>query len=75
MQKKIKIFDGWFIVAAFTIGISSRISPFVFASLGLFINTIPWMILAAILVGLSLGAEIDILAYMIGKYFGLSVKN
>ena len=29
------------------------------------------MFLAAVLAGLSLGAEIDILAYLIGKYFGL----
>ncbi|MFT5352011.1 MAG: cyanate permease, partial [Gammaproteobacteria bacterium] len=31
----------------------------------------PFLLLAAILVGLSLGAEVDILAYLIGKYFGL----
>jgi MFS family permease len=34
-------------------------------------TTIPFLLLGAILVGFSLGAEIDILAYMIGKYFGL----
>lgn len=34
-------------------------------------STIPMMFLAAILVGLSLGAEVDILTYLIGKYFGL----
>ena len=33
--------------------------------------TLSLMFLAAVLVGLSLGAEIDILAYLIGKYFGL----
>jgi len=32
---------------------------------------LPLMFFAAFLVGLSLGAEIDILAYVIGKYFGL----
>ena len=34
-------------------------------------SALPLMYLAAILAGLSLGAEIDILAYLIGKYFGL----
>ena len=30
------------------------------------------MYLAAVLIGLSLGAEVDLLAYLCGKYFGLS---
>ena len=34
-------------------------------------SSLPLLFLAAILAGLSLGAEIDILAYLIGKYFGL----
>jgi MFS family permease len=34
-------------------------------------SSLPMLFLAAILAGLSLGAEIDILAYLIGKYFGL----
>jgi MFS family permease len=34
-------------------------------------SSLPFLFLAAILAGLSLGAEIDILAYLIGKYFGL----
>ena len=36
-----------------------------------FTTTPALMFLAAILAGLSLGAEMDILAYLIGKYFGL----
>ncbi len=34
-------------------------------------SVLPSMFFAAFLAGLSLGAEIDILAYLIGKYFGL----
>lgn len=32
---------------------------------------LPFMYIAAIMIGLSLGAEIDLLAYLCGKYFGL----
>lgn len=32
---------------------------------------LPLMFIAAVLIGLSLGAEVDLLAYLCGKYFGL----
>ena len=38
----------------------------------LFSSTVPLMLLAALMIGLSLGAEVDLLAYLCGKYFGLN---
>jgi MFS family permease len=34
-------------------------------------TSLPLMLVAAIMIGLSLGAEVDLLAYLCGKYFGL----
>jgi len=54
-----------------------RVAAFFFAlsalgfALFAFTSSPALMFLAAILAGLSLGAEMDILAYLIGKYFGL----
>jgi sugar phosphate permease len=48
---------------------------FALSSLGFFLfattSLLPLMYLAAFMIGLSLGAEIDLLAYLCGKYFGL----
>ena len=34
-------------------------------------SSLPLMLAAAVMIGLSLGAEVDLLAYLCGKYFGL----
>ncbi len=48
---------------------------FALSAIGFFIlsasSFLPMMYLAVIMIGLSLGAEIDLLAYLCGKYFGL----
>jgi sugar phosphate permease len=69
-----RIFIGWLIDHFFAPSVALiffAVSAIGFLVLSLSSNLV-LMYLAAFMIGLSLGAEVDLLAYLCGKYFGLS---
>jgi OFA family oxalate/formate antiporter-like MFS transporter len=68
-----RVITGWFLDRFFAARVAQvfMLPPIVGVALLAVGVSSPWAFVAAMLVGLAAGAEVDVLAYMVSRYFGL----